>query len=430
MNRLFYFIFFYFFLTSCSLNEDSKLWKKKNIQKNENTKIILVKEKEFTKEFNSQIKLDLSKIKIKNKIFDNQNNFGSLEYSGLLNKAGFYKFSKFKKINQLDYEPLFLKDGLIFFNNSGTIIRYNNDQKIIWKKNYYSKFEKKIDPKLTFRLNDNELIIVDNLAKLYSINLNNGNLIWSNSSDYPFHSEIKIYKNKFFAVDYNNIIRCFNIKDGSECWSLQTENSLTVSGSKYSIIINNEQVIFNNSVGDITAVDIESGLINWQLPTQNTNISNETFNFKTSKLVSDGRSIYFSNNRDEIYSINIQNGSINWKNKVNSNLKPILIENLIFTISEDGFLFTLDKKQGNIIRVNDIYKSYKSKNRKKIKPTGFIIGRNLLYLSNNDGKLFVVELTSGNILKEERISRDSISEPFIHDKKLFVVKNGSIIKYN
>ena len=100
MNRLFYFILFYFFLTICSLNEDSKLWKKKNIQKNENTKLILVKEKEFTKEFNSQIKLDLSKIKIKikNKIFDNQNNFGSLEYSGLLNKAGFYKFSKFKEL--------------------------------------------------------------------------------------------------------------------------------------------------------------------------------------------------------------------------------------------------------------------------------------------------------------------------------------------
>ena len=97
MNRLFYFILFYFFSTSCSLNEDSKLWKKKNIQKDENTKLILVKEKKFTKEFNSQIKLDLSKIKIQNKIFDNQNNFGSLEYSGSLNKVGIFKFRKFIK---------------------------------------------------------------------------------------------------------------------------------------------------------------------------------------------------------------------------------------------------------------------------------------------------------------------------------------------
>ena len=430
MNKLFNLILFYFFLTNCSLNEDSKLWKKKNVQKNENTKIILVEEKRFEKEFNPKIKLDLSKIKIEKKTFDNQNNFGSLEYSGLFNKIGIFKFSKFKEVNQLDFEPLFLNDGLIFFDNSGTIIRYNNDQKIIWKKNYYSKSEKKINPKLTFRTIGNDLIVVDNLAKFYSININNGNLTWSNSNDYPFYSEIKIYKNKFFAVDYKNIIRCFNIKDGSECWSLQTENTLTVSGSKYSIIIIDEQVIFNNSVGDITAIDIESGLINWQLPTQSSSIINETYNFKTSKLVSDGRSIYFSNNKDEIYSIDAKTGSIIWKNKVKSNLKPVLIENLIFTISDGGFLFTLEKKQGNIIRVNDIYKNYKSKNRKKIKPTGFTIGKNLLYLSNNDGNLFVIELTSGNILKVEKISRGFISKPFIHNKKLFVVKNGSIIKYN
>ena len=430
MNRLFYFILFYFFLTSCSLNEDSKLWKKKNIQKNENTKLILVKEKKFTKEFNSQIKLDLSKIKIQNKIFDNQNNFGSLEYSGSLNKVGIFKFRKFKDIDSINSKPLFLKDSLIFFDNAGALIRYDNNQKIIWKKNYYSKYEKKMSPKLTFQINENKLIITDNLAKLYLVNINNGNIIWSQKSVYPFNSQIKIYKDKFFAVDYKNIIRCFNLEDGSECWSLQTENSLTVSGSKYSIIIVNEQVIFNNSVGDVTAIDIETGLIAWQVPTQNNTIINETYNFKTSNLVSDGSSIFFSNNKDEIYSISAKNGVIKWKNNISSNLTPILIDNLIFTISEDGFLFILEKNRGKIIRVNDIYKGYSFKKRKNIKPVGFSIGKNLLYLSNNDGKLLVVELTSGNILKEEKISRKFISEPFIYDKKLFIVKNGSIIKYN
>jgi len=323
-----------------------------------------------------------------------------------------------------------LKNSLIFFDNTGTIIRYDNNQKIIWKKNYYSKSEKKINPKLTFKINKNKLIIIDNLAKLHLINLENGNLIWSKNSDYPFNSEIKVYNDMFFAVDYKNIIRCFKLEDGSECWSLQTENSLTVSASKYSIITINGQVIFNNSVGDITAIDIETGLITWQLPTQNSNIINETYSFKTSKLVSDGNSIYFSNNKKEIYSINSENGSINWKNKINSNLTPIIIQNLIFTISEDGFLYTLEKKQGNIIRVNDIYKDYKPKKRKNIKPVGFTIGRDLLYLSNNDGKLIVVQLTSGSVLKVEKISSDLVSKPFIYDKNLFVIKNGSIIKYN
>jgi outer membrane protein assembly factor BamB len=70
---------------------------------------------------------------------------------------------------------------------------------------------------------------------------------------------------------------------------LQTEDSFTISNSKFSLIILDDKVIFNNSIGDITAVDIESGLIAWQLPTQSSSIINETYNFKISKLVADGR---------------------------------------------------------------------------------------------------------------------------------------------
>ena len=40
----------------------------------------------------------------------------------------------------------------------------------------------------------------------------------------------------------------------------------------FSLIIDGELVIFTNSIGDITAVDIESGLITWQLPTQSSTL--------------------------------------------------------------------------------------------------------------------------------------------------------------
>ena len=78
-----------------------------------------------------------------------------------------------------------------------------------------------------------------------------------------------------------------------KCWNLPTEYSFTRSNSNFSLIIVNNMIIFSNSLGDITGVDIESGLIAWQLPTQSSSIINETYNFKISKLVSDGESIFF-----------------------------------------------------------------------------------------------------------------------------------------
>jgi len=432
VNKILLFILISFFLVNCSLNKNSRLWneKEKDLNENKNLTKIFVEEKKESSELNPLIKLDLSKNQQNNKTVDNLNNFGSLKYNGSLNKIANFKFAKFNNFSQFDFEPLILKDGLIFFDKKGNILKFNDNQKIIWKKNYYSKTEKKLNPKLLFSMKDKNLIVADNIAKIFLVNSISGDLIWSKKSDYPFNSQIKIYKDRFFVVDYKNILRCFYLKDGSECWNVQTEDSFTISNSKYSLIIVNDLVIFNNSVGDITAVNILSGLIKWQLPTQKSSIINETYNFNYSRLVSDGNSIYFSNNKNQFFSVDLNTGTTNWISEVSSILTPVIIGNYIFTVSEDGYLFTFQKKQGNIIRINDLYKNYDLKKRKKLKPIGFLVGQNNLYLTNSDGALIVVKLISGNILKIEKVSRGLISKPYIYNGELFIVKNGSIVKYD
>ena len=431
MNRLLILIISLFFLNNCSLNENSRIWedKKDKTTNPKNIKKIFSEKKDVT-QFNQELKIDLSKVKINNKIVDNKNNYGFQDYSGSIIKIGNYKFSKLENINQLNFKPLFLNDGLIFFDKKGSIIRYDNNQKVLWKKNYYSKLEKKLKPKLNFVLVDQNLLITDSIAKYYSINVNSGELIWEKNNIYPFNSEIKRSKNKIFVVDYKNTLRCYNINDGSECWNLPTEDSFTISSSNFSLIIVGELIIFTNSIGDITAVDIDSGLITWQLPTQSSSIINETYNFKVSKLVSDNKSIYFSNNKNEFYSVDVKTGTTNWINEINSNLTPITSGNLIFTVSNEGYLYVVEKNDGNIIRISDLYSNYKTKKRKNVKPIGFAIGDTKLYLTNTDGKMIVVDLNLGKVTGVEKVAGNFTSRPFIFNQSLFVIRNGSIIQYN
>ena len=431
MNRLLILIISLFFLNNCSLNESSSIWQNKEVDtKNPKNIKKVFSEKKVVTQFNQELKLDLSKIKINNKIVDNRNNYGIQDYSGSIEKVGIYKFSKLDDVNHLNFKPLFLNDGLIFFDKKGSIIRYDNNQKVLWKKNYYSKSEKKLKPKLNFALVDQNLLITDSISKYYSININSGELIWSKNNIYPFNSEIKRSKNKIFAVDYKNTLRCYNINDGSECWNLPTEDSFTISSSNFSLIILGELIIFTNSIGDVTAVDIDSGLITWQLPTQSSSIINETYNFKVSKLVSDNKSIYFSNNKNEFYSVDVKTGITNWINGINSNLTPITSGNLIFTISNEGYLYVVEKNNGNIIRISDLYLNYKIKKRKNVKPIGFAIGDTKLYLTNTDGKMIVVDLNLGKVIGVEKVAGNFTSRPFIFNQSLFVIRNGSIIQYN
>ncbi|MDA9652429.1 PQQ-like beta-propeller repeat protein [bacterium] len=432
MNKLIILTLSIFFLNQCSFNSTSRLWNDKESEKKKqgNIKRIFSVDKKITTEFNQDLKLDLAKIKTNNLTTDNKNNYGAQDYNGIINKIGSYKFSRLDDVNQFDFKPIFLNDGLIFFDKKGSIIRYNNNAKILWKINYYSKAEKKLKPKLNFVLDGENLLVTDNIAKYYSININSGKLNWSKYNTYPFNSEIKKDKNKIFVIDYKNTLRCYNTNDGSECWSLQTEDTFTISSSKFSLIIIDDIVVFSNSIGDITSVNIETGLITWQLPTQSSSIINETYNFKISKLVSDGNSIFFSNNKNEFYSIDVKTGVTNWINDINSNLTPIISGNLIFTVSNEGYLHVLEKDKGNIVRINDLYSNYKVKNKKNIKPVGFVIGNTKLYLTNTDGKMTIVDLSLGDIIRIEKIARDFISRPFIYNKNLFVIKDGSIVQYN
>ena len=70
------------------------------------------------------------------------------------------------------------------------------------------------------------------------------------------------------------------------------------------------------------------------------------------------------------------------------------------------------------------------KKGENINPVGFAIGKNNLYLTSNNGKMIVVDLEFGKIIKEIKISGKLVSKPIIYNEKLFLIKNGSIIRYN
>ena len=432
MNKVLLSVLILLILNNCSTSKKAGFWNKddKNQQQIENNKTILTKQIRPEEEFNSNLYVKISNGKLNQNSLNDQNDTGELTYEGVLEKIGKYNFSKFNDFDFISPSPLFYNNNLVFYDNKGEITLYDENQKTLWKNNFYNKSEKKIKPRLNFALKDDILIVTDDVAKYYAINIDTGELLWIKTNIVPFNSNIKIKDDVFYVVDYKNILRSISIKDGSEIWNLKTEESLTKSNTQISIALDDKNIYFNNSIGDITAVDIKSGQLVWQLPTQNNNISQNAFQLSNSELVINENTIFFSNNKNEFYSIDSATGLINWKTEISSDLKPVVIGKLIITISEKGYLYIIDKKSGNIIRINDLYKNYKDKKRNQIKPTGFIVALNKIYLTNNDGKLIIVNSNEGNILNVVKVSGSKILQPFINENNLFLISNGSIIKFN
>ena len=228
----------------------------------------------------------------------------------------------------------------------------------------------------------------------------------------------------------SNILRCYSLLDGSEIWQFKSEDTFLKSTKRNSLIIRNEKVFFNNSMGDITAVDAKNGSLLWQIPTQSSLIYENAFSLVMSDLVSDNKNIIFSNNRNEFYSLNLVNGFLNWKQTINSSVRPIFYDQFIFTISDEGYFFVIDGKTGNVIRITDIFNIFGKNKREIIKPIGFVATLNKLILSTSNGRVIVIDIKSGKVDSIFKIDNEKISRPFIFDNKIILVKNDSIIKLN
>ena len=271
---------------------------------------------------------------------------------------------------------------------------------------------------------------MDDIGKIYAINPSNGNLKWSKLNKNPFNSQVKINDDKIYTIDLNNILRCFSLKNGEQIWKFNTENTFLKSNKRNSLALKNDVVYFNNSLGDITAVNAKNGSLIWQKPTQSSDIYENAFSLRMSDLVIEGDDIIFSNNKNEFFSINSNNGLLNWKQNINSSVRSIILEDYIVAFSNEGYFFVIEKKSGKIIRITDVFNVFNPKKRNKIKPVGFILDKEKVMLTTDNGRLLIINILNGKTEKVLKIDNQKISKPFIFDRSIILLKNNSVIRLN
>jgi len=422
------FIIFLILLTQCSLDTKTGFWTKKQIIKEEKkSEVLFEPEKILEKEFNNNLKIRIESVYKKKPFINNlTNNAGYINFESNFEEISKFKFKKIKNFDFINPELFIGKDkALVFFDEKGSILKFDKNSKLIWKKNHYDKKQIKQKPSLYFAANDKILIIADSIANLYAVNYSNGDLLWKTYNKSSFNSEIKIYQDKIFLIDFENVIKCISITTGEDIWSFGTQRSFIKSQRKLSLVIQDQMVMYTDTFGDINALDINNGSLIWQSQTINEDIFETAFLLKYSKLVYDNDTIYISNNQNKFFAIDSRNGIIKWEQTINSFLEPTIIKNLIFTVSNEGYLIILDKNNGNILRSTNILDTNKKKN---IFPTGFVVAKDFIYLSLSNGKLHKISVEDGKTKKIIKIDGHKISRPYIVDRQMYLLKDNAVIK--
>ena len=218
----------------------------------------------------------------------------------------------------------------------------------------YLKLYKKIYKTLTFSIYENEIYVADNLGFIYKIDTKNGEVIWIKNHAIPLKSNIKVFKGKLFVINQDNRVLCLDVKEGSLVWDVRSVSSFIKSQSFLSLAISkDEDLIVLNSSGDLIKLKTKNGQIYWTLGTLGSFYAHDTDFFSSSDIVVIDNDIIFSTSTTT-FSFNLTTGQLNWQIQIGSTSTPIVDENNIFLVSDNGYLVNIDRNSGKIILSTNI----------------------------------------------------------------------------
>ena len=322
------------------------------------------------------------------------------------------------------------ENNIFISDDTGTVFSINQNGKIQWKKNIYKKIYKKIYKNLTFSIYKNNIYVADNIGFIYCISLDTGKLVWIKNHGIPFKSKMKTFDDKVYLINQDNRLLAFNIKDGSVIWDIRSISSFIKSQNFLSVALSKKgDVIASGTSGDLFKVSAINGNVNWSINTLDSLLAHSTDFFSSSDIVIGDENIIFST-ENSIFSFDLNGGFINWTKNVSSVAAPIIDNDNIFFVTENGYFVIANIGTGEIISSTNILKILKKK-KQSTKITGFIMGSGNIYSVTMNGYLIVSSASSGKTEKFKKIGDRITSSPIISNGKLFIyTENSRIFGFN
>ncbi len=438
MIKFFSIILVFIFINSCSFDDKSGIWK--------NEKIISKKESDPFKKFenlsvankpfnqiikfngNFQFKNSKKKINLKWKdiFYSESNNFENFTYNNT-NKLTF----KSKKItrHQLNEFILFENDKIISSDNKGNILIFSIEEKKFLKKfNFYKNKYKNINKHLNLILDNNKIFVSDNLGYLYAINLINNKVLWAKNFKVPFRSNIKISDEKLILSNQNNFLFFFDKNTGNLLREIPTEETVLKNEFQNNLSLNQEKLFFLNTYGSLYAINLKSMKILWFLNLNQSLDINPSSLFKGNQVINYKNYVIVSSNQS-LYILDTNTGRILFKKNFTSQLKPLIYNDVLFLISKNDLLISLNLITGEILysyNINQLIADFLNLKKKKVQFKSLMIANDKIFVFLNNSFLLKFKI-NGDLEEISKLPSKINTQPiFINSSMLYLDKKNKI----
>ncbi len=423
---------------SCSFDDKSGIWKNENniTKKKKNSFSDFKKLSSENLIFNEIIplkeKINFNNIpKTKNNnwedIYYNQsNNYSNFNYNH--NNKQVFKSSKISKFETNNF--LLFKDNKFFINDvKGNIIVYSMDEnKVISKFNFYKKRYKKIKKKLNLLLENNIVYTSDNLGFLYAYDFINDKILWAKNYKIPFRSNLKMFDNKLILANQNNDLLFVDKSNGDKLNLIPTEETLVNNEFINNLSLNDKNIFFLNTYGSLYSISKKDMKINWFVNLNQSKTLNPSNLFYGNEVVTKKNKVVVTSNK-HTYVLDAQNGSIIFKKDFTSQIKPLIIDDYLFSITKNSLLVAINLVSGKILysyNINEKISDFLKLNKESVHFKMLVLSNDkiLIFLQNS----YILRFNmNGDLEKVIKLPTQIKSNPiFIKNSIAFLDKKNKI----
>ena len=430
------------FIHHCSFDQKSGVWKNDKLNSDSKNTVFQDFQKLYTSNeiFDQIIKIDekfkfkvsesRTNLKWNDIFFDKTNNIPNLSFRQI--EKSIFKSKKISS-HEINEFILYEDNNLIFTDKKGNLFIYSIPKnKVITRFNFYKKKFRTIKKKLNIIVKDGIIFVSDNLGYIYAFDYKNNELLWAKNYKIPFRSNLKIIENKLVVSNQNNSLYFLDLNNGNQIKVIPTEDTPVKNKFINNISLNDTHSLFLNTYGSLYAIDNRNLRINWFL-NLNQSINLNTSNlFDGTPIINKGNKVVISSNKFTYILDNIT-GSILHKKNFSVSIKPNIIENYLFLITNNNLLISVNLETGKIIYSLDINQkiaNFLNTKKKKVTYKNFFIANEkiLIFLKNSYVLIFNL---NGNLEKIKKLpSKLNTSPIFINDSIIYINKKNNIIIVN
>jgi outer membrane protein assembly factor BamB len=275
---------------------------------------------------------------------------------------------------------------------------------------------------------DGHVYVASGYGFVMSLDAKDGTVKWKVTTGSPLRGSPTIADGRIFVITVDNQLQALSTEDGRRLWTYDSIPEPAEIAGSASPAVEGGVVIATFSSGEVTALRVENGHVNWSdslSATRRFDAISTLADIRGRPVIDHGR-VYVVSHAGRMASIDVRSGNRVWEQDVGGIYAPWVAGDFIYVLSTSNELVCLTRAEGRVRWLTQL-NSWEDieKQEDPLHWAGPILAGDRLIAVASNGQVWSVSPYTGEVLGHIELSAGSFLPPVVADNTLYLMTNDA-----